>query len=161
MTGARRSCFVYRLCDGVWAGGYPDELAILKLGSEGVTTFVDLTRWDEQWCYRIKDYEKLLPEGARRFRFPLWTYWLPPLGKLLEIVDVVENNLATYVHCRQGLDRTGVIATLVLLKRGMELDDALSYLKLARGITSPRKPYHLKYLKKNAFKGARRKTSPF
>ena len=150
MTSARRSCFLYRLCDGVWAGGYPDESAILKLGSEGVTTFVDLTRWDEQWVYRIKDYEKLLPEGARRFKFPLWTYWLPPVENLLAIVTVIENNAPTYVHCRQGLDRTGVIAALVLRKRGVELNEAPAYLTWARGTISPRKSYHLKYLKKAA-----------
>lgn len=148
MTDSKRPCGIYRLCDGVWAGRYPDEPAIRQLTSEGVTTYVDLTRWDEQWVYSIKDYGKLLPEGARRFRFPLWTYWLPPIENLLAIVKMVEDNAPTYVHCRQGLDRTGVIAALVLRKRGMELNEALSYLTLARGTTSPRKRYHLKYLKK-------------
>lgn len=149
MPGIRRPRVIYKLCDGVWAGEYPDESAILHLANEGVSTYVDLTRWDEQWVYSIQDYGKLLPEGARRFRFPLWTYWLPPLEKLLKIVSALENNIPSYVHCRQGLDRTGVIAALVLLKRGMKLEEALTYLKLARGTPSPRKTYHLKYLTKN------------
>ena len=52
--------------------------------------------------------------------------------KPLAIVKMVEDNAPTYVHCRQGLDRTGVIAALVLRKRGMELNEALSYLTFAR-----------------------------
>jgi len=150
MSDTKRSCVIYKLCDGVWAGGYPDEAAIQQLTAEGVTAYADLTRRDEQWVYRIKDYGKLLPAGAKHFKFALWTYWLPPLAKLLEIVGIVEENVPSYVHCRQGLDRTGVIAALLLLKRGMGLDEALSYLRRARGTASPRKLYHLKYLKRSA-----------
>ncbi len=115
---------------------------------EGVTTFVDLTRWDERLFYSIHDYRGLLPEGVKRLGFPLWTYWLPPIGKLLEIVGAVEGNVSCYLHCRQGIDRTGVIAVLLLVCRGMPFDEALSYLSSLRGVDSPRKPYHIRYLKK-------------
>jgi len=150
MIGAKHSCVIYQLCDGIWAGGYPDITAVQRLTAEGVAAYVDLTRRDEQWVYGIEDYEKLLPEGTKHFKFPLWTYWLPPVNRLLEIVRVVQGNSPSYIHCRQGLDRTGVIAALTLLSRGMELDEVLSYLKSARGTASPRKPYHLRYLKRNA-----------
>lgn len=150
MIGSKRSCVIYQLCDGIWAGSYPDITAIQKLTAEGVAAYVDLTRWDEQWYFGIHDYEDLLPPGTRHFKFPLWTYWLPPVNRLLEIVRVLQGNSPSYIHCRQGLDRTGVIAALTLLSNGMELDEVLSYLKSARGTASPRKPYHLRYLKKNA-----------
>jgi len=150
MGDTKRSCVIYKLSDGIWAGGYPDEAAIQQLTAEGITAYADLTRRDEQWVYRIKDYEKLLPPGAKHFKFALWTYWLPPLERLLEIVDIVEENVPSYVHCRHGLDRTGMIAALLLLKRGMGLDEALTYLRRARGTASPRKWYHLKYLKRSA-----------
>ncbi len=150
MTDSNQSCVTYKLCDGVWAGTYPDEAAIRRLTAEGIVAYADLTRRDEQWVYRIKDYGKLLPQSTKHFRFPLWTYWLPPPARLLEIVKVVEENTPCYVHCRQGLDRTGVIAALVLMQRGLSLDEALSHLRHARGTTTPRKSYHLKYLTKIA-----------
>lgn len=150
MVDNERSCVIYKLWDGTWAGGYPDEAAIQRLTAEGVTAYADLTRRDEQWVYRIKDYGNLLPAGAKHFKFGLWTYWLPPLARLMEIVSIIEQNVPSYVHCRQGLDRTGVIAALLLLKRGMGLDEALSYLRRARGTASPRKLYHLNYLRKSA-----------
>ncbi|MBI4964564.1 MAG: dual specificity protein phosphatase family protein [Desulfomonile tiedjei] len=145
-----RSCFIYKLCDRVWAGGYPDVAAIQRLTAEGVKSYINLTRRDEQWVYGIKSYESLLPAGANQLRFPLWTYWLPRVTRLLEIAQAVQGNAPSYVHCRQGLDRTGMIAALVLLSRGMTLDDTLSYLRNARGTDSPRIPYHLKYLRKHA-----------
>jgi hypothetical protein len=150
MSGTKRSCYIYELCEGVWAGEYPDRAAIERLTAEGVTSYVDLTRRDEQWVYGIKNYDNLLPANSSHMRFPLWTYWLPGLPRLLEIVGVVQGNCGSYIHCRKGLDRTGVIAALVLLSRGMSLDDTLSYLRRARGEDSPRIPYHLKYLRNNS-----------
>lgn len=150
MIRNKRPSVIYKLCDDVWAGGYPDLAAIQRLTAEGVTSFVDLTRRDEKWVYGIKNYDNLLPAGAKHLKFPLWTYWLPPVTRLLEIVKVLQGNSPSYLHCRQGLDRTGVIAALVLLSRGMALDDTLSYLKTARGADSPRFSYHLRYLERNA-----------
>jgi len=159
MIRSKRACVIYKLCDGVWAGGYPDPSAIQRLTAEGVSSFVDLTRRDEQWVYGIKDYDNLLPGKANHLRFPLWTYWLPPVARLLEIVSVLQGNSPSYVHCRQGLDRTGVIAALVLLSRGMGLDEALAYLRSARGADSPRISYHLRYLRKNAAAVAQQRLS--
>jgi hypothetical protein len=150
MIGTKRTCVTYKLCEGIWAGGYPDPSAIQRLSAEGVTSYVDLTRRDEQWVYGIRNYDPLLPAGADHMRFPLWTYWLPSVARLLKIVKVAQGNSPSYIHCRHGLDRTGVIAALVLLSRGMPLDDALSYLRNARGTDSPRIPYHLRYLRRNA-----------
>jgi protein-tyrosine phosphatase len=70
--------------------------------------------------------------------------------RLLEIVRAIQDNSPSYLHCRHGLDRTGVIGALVLLSRGMALTDTLSYLRNARGADSPRLSYHLRYLERNA-----------
>jgi|GEM_PF-2373663 len=150
ITDTKRPPVMYKLCEGVWAGEYPDGTTIRRLTDEGVVAYVDLTRWDEQWIYAIKDYGDLLPPGTKRFRFPLWTYWLPRAQRLWEIVRTVEENVPCYLHCRQGLDRTGMIAALILLHKGMSLDEALSHLRRARGADSPRKSYHVEYLKKMA-----------
>ncbi len=139
----------YRLRDGIWAGEYPDEKAIGHLMGQSVTTFVDLTTWDERLLYLLPDYRRLLPEGIKHFRFPLWPYWLPPIERLLGIVRAVEDNSPCYFHCRQGLDRTGVVAALLLVSRGIKLGEALSHLRMIRGADSPRQPYHIRYLEKS------------
>ncbi len=139
----------YRLVDEIWAGPYPDRTTIPLLLERGVRTFVNLTRWDEKIVYFIRAYKKHLPNGATHLNYPLWTYSLPPVEEMLTIVDAVELNAPAYLHCRHGLDRTGVTAVLILMKRGMTLPEALEHIARARGDQpqrSPRKPYHFRYL---------------
>ncbi len=83
------------------------------------------------------------------FRFPLWSYDIPPLDQMLQIVEALEKNSPAYLHCRQGLDRTGIVAMLALMKRGMRLGGALDHLAEVRRQLpnpSPRKKYHFRYL---------------
>jgi hypothetical protein len=141
---------LYNLCDGIWAGPYPYEAAIRKLTNYGVKTFVNLTRADEKLFFGLSSYRSLLSSGAQVFRFPLWSHDLPVIDELLPVVEVLINNRPSYLHCRQGLDRTGVVAVLTLMKRGMGWDSALEHLKNVRdeqSEPSPRKNYHLRYLK--------------
>ncbi|MEW6352591.1 MAG: tyrosine-protein phosphatase [Thermodesulfobacteriota bacterium] len=139
----------YRLVDEIWAGPYPDRIMIPRLVEQGVRTFVNLTRWDERLLRFMRAYKKHLPNGTKHLNFPLWTYSLPPVEQMLHIVDAVEGHSPTYLHCRHGLDRTGVTAVLILMKRGMALQEALEHIATARGNQpqpSPRNNYHFRYL---------------
>ncbi len=148
----------YRLVDEIWAGPYPDLAMIHQLLDKGVRTFVNLTRWDEKIVYWIRSYKRHLPAGVRHANFPLWTYSLPSLEDMLTIASTVEKDAPTYLHCRHGLDRTGVTAVLILMQRGMALQEALDHIASARGgmrYSSPRKDYHFSYLSDAAAKMGR------
>jgi hypothetical protein len=141
---------VYRLCEGIWAGSYPDEQTIRKLTKYGVKTYVNLTRDDEKLWYGRRSYCRFLPNRSTLSRFPLWSYDLPPVNKLLHTSEILESGNPSYLHCRQGLDRTGAVAMLTLMKRGMSLNEAQAHLNKAReGLSdpSPRKKYHFRYLR--------------
>jgi hypothetical protein len=143
---------IYKLCMGVWARSYPQSTDIRLLIDAGVKTFVDLTRIDERFRRRIPymGYRKCLPDGVDYVNFPLWSGHLPPIRSLMRIVEIVEERQPAYLHCRHGRDRTGVAATLILVNRGLSPDEALCHIADARGPgseQSPRKRYHLDYLK--------------
>jgi len=83
-------------------------------------------------------------------RFPLWSYDLPPVKELLNITETLQSESPSYLHCGQGLDRTGVVAMITLMTRGMLLADAQNFLNKSRkglGQPSPRKKYHFRYLR--------------
>jgi protein-tyrosine phosphatase len=139
----------YELCNNIWAGPYPSEAAIQKLTEYGVKTLINLTRDDEKLWFGLRSYRQFLPDGVRMFRFPLWSYDIPPLEQMLQIVEILEDKSPSYLHCRQGLDRTGIVAMLTLMKRGMQLGSALDHLSEVRRQLpnpSPRKKYHFRYL---------------
>lgn len=140
---------LYNLCDGVWAGLYPDKSSIRFLADSDVRTFVNLTRPDEKLFFGLRSYKDLLPGGAHHHRFPLYSYELPQVEVLLGIVDAIEERKPSYLHCRQGLDRTGTLAVLTLMKRGLRLNSALKHINDVRnGMEkhSPRRRYHFRYL---------------
>lgn len=138
---------IYNVCEGVWAGDYPGSDSIAALTGHGVTTYVNLTRWDEKIVHGIRSYRRQLPKGSLHARFPLWTYWLPAPDRLMRIVDFIEGHNPAYLHCRHGIDRTGVVAALLLTsRRGLTLEDALKRLTEGRGQPSPRMDIHFRYL---------------
>ncbi|MFH0825882.1 MAG: hypothetical protein V2B18_24265 [Pseudomonadota bacterium] len=142
----------YNLYGNVWAGPYPGRGTIETLvGLHGVRSFVNLTRPDEKLVFGIRSYRRFLTDGAAMRKFELWTYDLPPVETLLQVVGTLMEDEPSYLHCRHGLDRTGTVAVLTLMKRfGLRLDDALAELNRRRsGLTepSPRKRYHFRYLK--------------
>jgi hypothetical protein len=148
-NSAQAPITLYELCEGIWAGLYPDESSIRLLVDIGVQAFVNLTRPDEKLFFRLGSYKDLLPKTAHHYRFPLYSYQLPPVDELLRIVDCLQSNPPSYLHCRQGLDRTGTIAVLTLMKRGMNLRDSLRHITEARNgmrKPSPRRRYHFRYL---------------
>jgi len=140
----------YNLCEGIWAGSYPDEQAIRQLTRHGVKIYVNLTRDDEKLWFGLRSYRQFLPGSMKMCRFPLWSYDLPPVKELLNITETLQSESPSYLHCRQGLDRTGVVAMITLMTRGMLLADAQNFLNKARkglGQPSPRKKYHFRYLR--------------
>jgi hypothetical protein len=149
----------YQLVDEIWAGPYPNKKMIEQLVERGVCTFVNLTRWDEKIVYWIRSYKRHLPDRVGHLNFPLWTYSLPSLDAMLAIASTVENNSPSYLHCRHGIDRTGVTAVLILMKKGLTLPDAIEHIARAReGLPhrSPRKDYHFGYLADAAAKLGRK-----
>jgi protein tyrosine/serine phosphatase len=142
---------VYELGDGLWAGAYPDAQSIRELLDRGVKTFVNLTRRDEEWWGAIRSYQSMLPVGVNAVRYPLWTFFLPPPRKLIPLAKEIRSRAPVYLHCRHGLDRTGVMACLILMAEGLSSDEAVGRLQVLRSglpARSPRRAYHFGYLKR-------------
>jgi hypothetical protein len=98
------------------AGGYPigadytDARARLaRFREAGINSFIDLTEKGEQ-----PEYRHLLPVQTRYQRSPIADTCVPAsvaqtLGVLSDIRAAVDAKRCIYVHCREGIGRTGVI----------------------------------------------------
>jgi protein-tyrosine phosphatase len=57
---------------------------------------------------------------------------------VLERVDqALSNGVSVFVHCRQGIGRSGLLAACLLVKRGMTPGAAIESVSAARGVNVP------------------------
>jgi Tyrosine phosphatase family len=136
---------------GACAGEYSDQPLVQRLIDADVKTFVNLTRPDEKLFFDIGSYRRHLPNGVNYYKHSLYAFGLAPVQDLMGIVKIIEDGKPSCLHCRQGLDRTGTVAVLTLMNRGLILRDALSEIRDRReGLekASPGKRYHFRYLLK-------------
>lgn len=109
----------------ILAGEYPrnrDEVTsrakLAQLIDADVTAFIDLTEPDEG----LKPYDHLL-DGQSYQRFPIRDASVPHTPELtIAVLDAIDHHLAegrtVYVHCRDGVGRTGTIIGCWLSRHG-------------------------------------------
>ena len=79
-------CMYYNLCDGIWAGEYPDKPMIDGLVDRGMRTFLNLTRQDEKLFFGIESYKDGLPTELNYFKQSLYAFGLPPVDEMMKLV---------------------------------------------------------------------------
>lgn len=113
------------------AGGYPGDpdprVAAARLesfGAAGISLFVDLTEPLE-----LEPYAHLIG-AARHERRPIPDLGVTTRRRYREILDLVDDTLAegggAYVHCWQGLGRTGTVVGCWLVRHGHDGGEPLT-----------------------------------
>jgi protein-tyrosine phosphatase len=130
--------------DNLTVGAYPlDEGDVATLAHADVQRVLNLT---EDVEYRPGDrravVEALAAAGIEERRLPLTDYGgLPPeaLEAAVEQVSAwLDEGARTYVHCRAGWQRSAaVVAAVVAVRAGIELDEALDYVQRRKPTADP------------------------
>jgi ADP-ribosyl-[dinitrogen reductase] hydrolase len=117
------------------AGEHPSGLTpeathqrLTRLLDAGIESFLDLTHPSE-----VEPYDEALPFHIEYLRKPIRDHSLPEKREhMMEILDCLHDALRsgrrTYVHCRAGIGRTGMVIGCLLIERGLSGEDALDEL---------------------------------
>lgn len=115
--------FITPITDNLWTGGCQTGLRL----PEEVTHLVSLYRWEEYDVWHdldstltVKMYDSL--DG-------------PNTTQVIAIADWVNEcrkTGITLVHCQAGLNRSGMVAAVALIRDGMGVDEAIDLLRSKR-----------------------------
>ncbi len=91
-------------------------------------------------------------KGMQYISFPIPDRGVPSstpasLGLLKEITKALDEGKNVAVHCRQGIGRSGLIATGVLVASGTPVEAAPKVVSTARGLTVPETPAQLQWVR--------------
>jgi protein-tyrosine phosphatase len=114
---------LYSHIDGnLWMGGKP-----VISPHERFQTVLSLDGWTNYECH---PHQRLIVVPMfDREEMPM------PDGELLQLADEVNrwcNEGPTLVHCTAGLNRSGLVVALALMKRGLSADAAIAHLRRKR-----------------------------
>jgi ADP-ribosylglycohydrolase len=136
----------------VLAGEHPGGAApeqtqqrVQRLIAAGISCFIDLTTPDETPSYDVD-----LPVQVEYLRRPIRDHGLPARPEQMldiqaRLEHAVRTGRPTYVHCRAGIGRTGMVVGCFLVERGLSGRAALEELnrlwrQSQRALTWPRIP---------------------
>jgi len=118
----------------------------------GLDVVVSLLEKDEAAQLDLaKESDVAESKGIHFISFPIPDRGVPPsmpasLGLLKNIADALEHGKNVAVHCRQGIGRSGLIATGVLVASGMGVDKAIEIVSSARGLAIPETAPQLQWI---------------
>ncbi len=146
MTSDRKiagSYWVYRrrLLAGEYPGSLDDDEARLKVRSllkAGVTAFMDLTEEGE-----LKPYVEILNEeadslgiSAQHQRRPIRNLGVPTPEAMIDTINAIDDAIGSgavvYLHCFDGIGRTGTVVGCYLVRQGMTGNEALEQIDRLR-----------------------------
>jgi protein-tyrosine phosphatase len=110
---------------------------------EGVNTVLSLLTRDEENDLDIADEASTAKAHGMGFlSFPILDRHVPESEpRLSAMLDELDAELAAgrnvVLHCRQGIGRTGLVAACLLLRKGLDPEEAVERLSAARGIQIP------------------------
>jgi ADP-ribosyl-[dinitrogen reductase] hydrolase len=120
-----------RLLAGEYPGGQTARETserLQKLMDVGVRCFIDLTHPDE-----LEPYDFDLPVSIDYIRKPIKDHGLP--ARREHMIDIqacldhaLRSGMLTYVHCRAGIGRTGMVVACFLVEQGLSGEEALDEL---------------------------------
>jgi len=105
----------HRVSDSLYRGGQPKNGGMKKLSELGVKTIINLRGESDETRTEGKAAKSL---GIEFFNIPMSSAGRPSDEQVLRIFDIIEarQNAPTFIHCRRGSDRTGVIIALFRIK---------------------------------------------
>lgn len=110
---------VEQVAPDLWRGAQPVTIGdYLQLKNLGIRWILDLetgARWMNdgdplQESLRVDTY------GIRVYPHPLGAILPPTRQELLDALQFIADHPMTYVHCRQGVDRTGMVCAAYRIK---------------------------------------------
>lgn len=110
----------------LYRGGQPLPGGVEKLAALGVNTIINLRRRDAHTRAEEKAARSL---GMRYFNLEMTAWGRPTreeVGRVLEIIEAPESG-RVFVHCRDGVDRTGtIVACYRIAHEGWAADEAVA-----------------------------------
>ena len=90
-------------------------------------------------------------KGIQLISFPIPDRGVPAsmpaaLGLLRSLAKALEQGKNVAVHCRQGIGRSGLIATALLVTSGISVEKAIETVSTARGQAIPETPAQLEWI---------------
>jgi len=118
----------HQVTDRIYRGGQPQSGAWTELARLGVTTVVDLRRPVE---HSVAEESLAVVSAGMRYRnFPMNGFDTPSAAQLTTPLSWLDADEKVFVHCKQGMDRTGtVIAIYRISRQGWENQKALAEAK--------------------------------
>lgn len=115
-----------QVSEHLYRGGQPRPGGLRRLAELGVNTVINLRGTDNHTRSDKAEAEAL---GLKYFNMPLSRWGRPndsEIRRVLEIIDAPESG-RVFIHCRDGLDRTGTITAIYRITReGWTPRDALA-----------------------------------
>ncbi len=116
----------------------PDPEALLeRLGATTIVALNEVHELDD----RYPDYVRWLRSSTRGVWYPVPDLHAPTLSEALAWVDDLRGRLHDgehlVVHCGAGIGRAGTIATALLVRTGLSLDEALARVASCRPMAGP------------------------
>lgn len=122
----------------------------------GVGAVLSLLTPEEQTELELQNEEREVQEQGLRFSsFPIPDLQVPRSeAKLVEALKNVSTSLTAgrnvLIHCRQGIGRTGMIASCLLIQSGMSPGAAVELVSAARGMAVPETPEQREWIERYA-----------
>ncbi|MFK8010694.1 MAG: dual specificity protein phosphatase family protein [Marinicellaceae bacterium] len=119
----------------------PSYIQFLK--SKSIDIVVSLLQYQEIMNHALTNEGIECEEhGIEFINFPIKDHSNPqfflPFNQLIEqLVKRIEMGKNIAIHCYAGIGRTGLVAASILIKQGMQVDEALISLSRARGLRVP------------------------
>ena len=99
----------------LFRGGQPSVAAWPKLAALGITTVIDLRRESEHST--AAEAKAVEAAGMGYVSFPMNGFATPSAEQIEELLTLIETGDTVFVHCKVGMDRTGVVVAAYRIAR--------------------------------------------
>lgn len=132
-----------------------DEIAAWKRAGIGVMASL-LERSEAAELELSGEPEAANSKGIHFISFPIPDRGIPTsqmdaVSLFTKISDLLGRGQNVGIHCRQGVGRSGLIATGVLVRSGVDVDEALKTVSAARGVRVPETEGQLEWIRQLPF----------
>ncbi|MES9851551.1 MAG: dual specificity protein phosphatase family protein [Candidatus Thiodiazotropha sp. L084R] len=142
---------IFTPCPGT--KGVDLETSVRQLKEAGAESIITLMPTEEMHQYNADSLPQVCKQkGLGWFHLPVEDEAAPGNDfqqiwneHKTQILQLIEQGGSTAIHCRGGSGRTGLMATILLLARGIEFENAVALVKSLRP-NSLKLPAHLEYL---------------
>ena len=116
---------ISKVADGIWRGPRPMDLEYLSLiKALGVEVVIDLeSAWFLDWYSRVDTMRFI---GLIKQHCPMSSLRLTPDPQIVDsAVRLMTSGVSCYVHCREGVDRTGIVVASYRIRTGWPRERAI------------------------------------